>query len=656
VGTGTEDGRPASGAQALPGENPTEISKLSVPPVVAIIGVTAILYVGKDVLLPLAVALLLTFALAPIVSFLRRRSVPKTAAVILTVLIAFLAIAAFAFVVATQVSNLAQNIPTYQINIIEKVRSLKEMGAGGGLVDHLTSAMERVGRELQAGTQASAVTGEEELPPVPVEIIARESPLDILRNIVVPLIQPFAVAGLVVVVVIFMLLEREALRDRFIRLVGHGDLHRTTEALQDAGRRLSRYLLMQLVINTTYAIPIALGLWLLGIPNALLWGLLTLVLRFVPYIGPAIGMLLPMILTLAVTPGWAPLLWTAGLFIVMELLSNNVMEPWLYGSRTGLSPLAVIVAAIFWAWLWGPLGLVLSTPLTVCLVVLGRHVQQFEFLDVLLGNEPVLEPHARVYQRLLAGDPDEASDYAEEFLQDAYLVEFYDKVGVPALLLGEQDRQRGVMTADNRRRVAASALTLVSDLQEMAEDEEENGQEEDSEAEDGEATALDLPDGSGKSILCVGGRGELDDAAAAMAAQVLQVQGASVLRAAHTVVEAEQLRTLDLKPFDTVVLVYLNQASLAQMRHATRRLKRRKPGLRVGLFVPALPNGEETPPALLAESVSADFVAMSLIETVVKGFAEEAPVPLKTRHKPAPRRRAAPAKAPAKRAPKPQPA
>lgn len=653
MATSTED-KAGSRAETLPAGDPTEIAKLSVPPVLAIIGVTAILYVGKDVLLPLAVALLLTFALAPIVSFLRRRSVPKAAAVVLTVLIAFLAIAAFAFVVATQVSNLAQNIPTYQVNIIEKVRSLKEMGAGGGLIDHLTSAMERVGRELQAGTQPTATPGEE-LQPVPVEIIARESPLDILRNIVVPLIQPFAVAGLVVVVVIFMLLEREALRDRFIRLVGHGDLHRTTEALQDAGRRLSRYLLMQLVINTTYAIPIALGLWLLGIPNALLWGLLTLVLRFVPYIGPAIGMLLPMMLTLAVTPGWAPLLWTAGLFIVMELISNNIMEPWLYGSRTGLSPLAVIVAAIFWAWLWGPLGLVLSTPLTVCLVVLGRHVQQFEFLDVILGNEPVLDPHARVYQRLLAGDPDEASDYAEEFLQDAYLVEFYDKVGVPALLLGEQDRQRGVMTAENRRRVATSALTLVADLQDLAEDEEENGSEDESEAQEGEPATPELPDGTGRSILCVGGRGELDDAAAAMAAQVLQVQGASVLRAAHSVIEAEQLRTLDLKPFDTVVLVYLNQASLAQMRHATRRLKRRKAGLRVGLFVPALPR-DDAAAAVSAESFGADFIAATLVETAVKGFADDAPVALRTRPKAAPRRRAAPAKSPAKRTPKPQPA
>jgi predicted PurR-regulated permease PerM len=406
--------------EAVPAIESTELARISLPPLLTLAGVTAILYFGKDIFLPLAVAILLTFALAPIVSFLRRRGVPRIVAVIITVVMAFIAIASFAFLVATQVSTLAQNIPIYQSNIISKIDSLKEMGAGGGLIDRLSNTMDRVGKEIQEGTTA-AQTGDE-VKPLPVEIIERESPIDILFNIVVPLVQPFATAGLIVILVIFMLMERENLRDRFIRLAGSGDLNRTTEALQDAGKRVAQYLLMQLIINTTYAIPITLGLWVIGVPNAFLWGMLTLVLRFVPYIGPAIGMFLPMLVTFAALPGWTPVLMVAGLFILMELISNNMMEPWLYGSRTGLSSLAVIVSAIFWSWLWGPLGLVLSTPLTVCLVVLGRHVPQFEFLDVLLGNEPVLEPHARVYQRLLAGDPDEAADYAEQYLDDGYLV------------------------------------------------------------------------------------------------------------------------------------------------------------------------------------------------------------------------------------------
>jgi len=598
-------------------------ARMSLPPLVTIVGVTAILYLGRDVLLPFAIALLLTFALAPIVSFLRRRSVPKILAVIITVGISFACITAFAFLVASQVSNLAQNIPTYQTNIVEKVRSLRELGAGGGLIDHVTRVIERVGVELRLGTQPAGV-GENAPKPLPVEIVSQESPLDLLRNIVVPLISPFATAGLVLVVVIFMLLEREALRDRFIRLAGYGDLHTTTEALQDAGTRVGRYLLMQLVINTIYAVPIAAGLWMLGIPNALLWGLLTLVLRFVPYIGPAIGMLLPLLVTLAVTPGWAPLLWTAALFLAMELISNNVLEPWLYGSRTGLSPLAIIVAAIFWAWLWGPLGLVLSTPLTVCLVVLGRHVRQFEFLNVLLGNEPVLEPHARVYQRLLAGDPDEAADYAEEYLQDGYLADFYDKVGIPALILGEQDRQRGVMTEEKLSLFAAAALSLVDDLEEVADDEEDDSDEAEN---DERSIADDLPDGEGHSVLCMGGRGAIDDAAAVMLAQVMEVQGATVARALHSALGLTQLRRLELDAVDTVVLAYLNKASAAQARHAVRRLKRLKRKLRVGVFMPTVRPDVALPSA---EALNADFVVSAIADAVKSGFSDEKAVALRT--------------------------
>jgi predicted PurR-regulated permease PerM len=456
---------------AAPDLESTDLARISLPPLLTLTGVTAILYFGKDILMPMAVAILLTFALAPIVSFLRRRGVPRVIAVILTVALAFVAIASFAFLVATQVSTLAQNIPTYQSNIISKIDSLKDIGGGGGgLIDRLSNTIDRVGQELQDATTAAEAAGDS-VKPMPVEVIERQSPLDILVNIVMPLISPFATAGLIVVVVIFMLIEREDLRDRFIRLVGAGDLHRTTEALQDAGSRVGRYLLMQLVVNTTYAIPISLGLWLLGVPNALLWGLLTLVLRFVPYIGPAIGMILPMMVAFAVLPGWAPLLWTAALFLGVELFSNNVMEPWLYGSRTGVSPLAIIVAAIFWSWLWGPIGLVLSTPLTVCLAVLGRHVPQFEFFDVMFSNNPVLEPSARVYQRLLAGDPDEAVDHAEQFLDEGYLVSFYDTIAVPALLRGEEDRTRGVMNEETQARFASAAMTLVKELEDVAEEE-----------------------------------------------------------------------------------------------------------------------------------------------------------------------------------------
>ncbi|WP_245451981.1 AI-2E family transporter [Mesorhizobium waimense] len=612
---------------------------MSLPTVATVVAAIAALYFGREVFLPIAIALLLTFALAPVVSALKRIGIPRTPAVIVSVLSAFAALALLSFIVASQVSELAQNIPVYQTNILTKVRSLKETGVGGGIVSRLSRVVERIGQEIER--QEPQLPSAAEAPkrePLPVEIVARERPLEVLQNLVGPLISPLASAGLIIIVVIFMLLEREDLRDRFIRLVGYGDLHRTTQALQDAGTRVGQYLLMQLVVNIVYAVPIAIGLWILGIPNALLWGLLALALRFVPYIGPVIGALLPLFLALAVAPGWSLLLWTAGLFVVMEMLTGNVIEPWLYGSRTGLSPLAIIVAAIFWTWLWGPLGLVLSTPLTVCLVVLGRHVPQFEFLDVLFGNEPVLEPHARLYQRLLAGDPDEATDHAEEMLEEKYLVDFYDKVAIPALLLGEQDRVRGVMDEQQRQQVAASALTLVANLDDSAQ--EEAAEEDELTAADeaatnggkdaaGEAEA-ELPDGTGMSVLCAGGRGELDDAAAAMLAQVLEVQGATVSKASFADMEPAGIRRLELDAVDSVVVGFLNRDSVKHARFLVRRLKRARPALRVGIvFWSEAGNNDRQSAEALAGDLNADFVAYGMVDAGLGALTEALPVKLK---------------------------
>ncbi|RUX33269.1 AI-2E family transporter [Mesorhizobium sp. M2A.F.Ca.ET.042.01.1.1] len=635
--------------------------RTALPTVASVVVTVAALYFGREVFLPIAVALLLTFAIAPVVSSLKRAGVPRIAAVIASVAGAFAALSLFSFVVATQVSDLAQNIPLYQINILTKVRALKENGLGGGIISRLGGVIERVGQEIdRQEPQLPSAAQAPKREPIPVEVVSHEKPLEVLQNLIGPLISPLGSAGLVVIVVIFMLMEREDLRDRFIRLVGYGDLHRTTQALQDAGKRVGQYLLMQLVVNIIYAVPITIGLWVLGIPNALLWGLLALALRFVPYIGPIIGALLPLFLALAVAPGWSLLLWTAALFVVVELVTGNVIEPWLYGSHTGLSPLAIIVAAIFWTWLWGPIGLVLSTPLTVCLVVLGRHVPQFEFLDVLFGNEPVLEPHARLYQRLLAGDPDEATDHAEEMLEDKYLFEFYGQVAIPALLLGEQDRERGVMDDAQRRQLADSAMTLVANLddsaqQEAEEEESEQAAAADEKAADSEAgeknkaseknpaeakpaeveeEEVDLPDGSGIAVLCAGGRGELDDAAAAMLAQVLEVQGASVSKASFTELEPLAIRRLDLEAIDAVVIGFLNRQSTRHARFMVRRLKRNKAKLRVGIvFWSEVGNGDVEAAAELAATLNADFVAFGMIDAVTGALSRKAAVTLKAGHR-----------------------
>ncbi|PYE25273.1 putative PurR-regulated permease PerM [Rhizobium sp. PP-F2F-G20b] len=625
---------PLRKADLYPPVDPSSRNKLSGHVLLILIGATVVLKVGQEIFVPLALSLLLTFTLAPIVSFLRRRSVPKIAAVMIAVASAFCAIALFSVVVASQVSNLAQNIPAYQRNIVVKVQTLAQAGSGDGIMKHLSGIVERVGEEIQTRAVESQEDAAAAVPtsrePMPVEIVTRSNPIQTLGNFILPLISPFATAGLVIVLVIFMLLEREDLRDRFIRLVGLNDLHRTTEALQDAGKRVGKYLLMQLVVNALYAFPITLGLWILGIPNAILWGLLTLVLRFVPYIGPVIGMILPLFLALAIAPGWSLVFWVGALFLTTELISNNVVEPWLYGSHTGLSPLAIIISAIFWSWLWGPLGLMLSTPLTVCLVVLGRYVPQFSFLDVLLGNEPVLEPHEKLYQRLLAGDPDEATANAEDYLEDEYLLDYYEKVGMPALLLGEVDRQRGVMTEAQIERFSGSVRSLVDNLSEIADEEEsEEDVPSDPEANDGTDKAgddVDLPDGTGHSLLCIGGRGDIDDAAAAMLAQLLEIQGADATSIAHSTTDLRMLRDSDT--IDTVVFTFLNGNSKTHARNLVRRLKRMKPGLRVGLFVP-LANGQDHPRMTL-EDTNADFITLTLAETVRSALTETGPVPLMT--------------------------
>lgn len=617
------------------------LARETLPSIATAVVVVAALYFGRDVFMPLAIALLLTFALAPVVSFLRKFGVPRVVAVIASMLAACTVLVIFSAVLVMQVGLLAENISVYQANILAKVASLKEAGAGAGIIDRISNVIENVGRELERpepGVSGQAV----EPTPLPVEIVSSQRPIELLRSLITPLISPLATTGLIIVVVIFMLLEREDLRDRFIRLAGYSDLHRTTEALQDAGKRVGRYLLMQLVINIIYAVPITIGLWLLGIPNALLWGILALVLRFVPYIGPAIAMLLPIFLAVAVAPGWTLVLWTAGLFLAMELLSNNVMEPWLYGSRTGLSPLAIIVSAIFWAWLWGPVGLVLSTPLTVCLVVLGKHVPQFAFLEVLFGNEPVLEPHARLYQRLLAGDPEEATDHAEQFLEERYLADFYGSVAIPALLIGEQDRMRGVLGDGQRRQVAASARTLVANLEGIAQDEGDEDvtvlpeTKEEDEGGDGPSAdeGFELPDGNGRRVLCAGGRGELDDASAAMLAQVLEVQGAEVVSRSFADLGPAGIRSLDLNQ-DAVVIGFLNWNSRQHARFLVRRIKRANSHVRVGIifWAKADRSSADDTPEVLARDIGADFVVFDMRQAVVESLRVVAPLPV-TKSKP----------------------
>ena len=610
-----------------------EQSGIGMQSLAVLVVVVGALYFGRDVFVPLALAGLLSFALAPAIAALRRRKVPRTPAVIAVVTLAFLAIFAFGFIVAGQVSQLGASLPRYEYNIREKISSLRSSAPGGGMVERAAEMLRDLRNDIEEATEAPTI---EEKPatlepeasapdPIPVQITQPDpAPLQLLQTIVGPLIEPLATTGIVVVFVVFMLLQREDVRDRFIRLVGTNDLHRTTQALGDAGERVGRYLLMQLVVNATYGIPIGIGLWLIGVPNPLLWGMLSVILRFVPFIGPIIAAAFPLALSIAVDPGWTMLLWTAALFIVLELISGNIVEPWLYGASTGLSSMAIIAAAIFWTWLWGPVGLLLSTPLTVCLVVLGRHVPQFAFLNVLLGSEPVLTPAESLYQRLLADDADEATERAEEYLRTHSLLSYFEEVALPALSIFEYDRARGVLTDERRALVAAGALTVVDNL---SEHEDANGQEEvDEFGEDQAQRELALPgkiesgvDWQDRPVLCAGGRGNLDDVAAAILAQLLERRGIGTRVSSHQEISTGAYAGLDLDGVKLIYLAYMNPHSIAHARYAVRRLRRRT-DVPIGVGFWSLDPAASDSPDLISATRS-DLSATSLeeaIEEIVK--------------------------------------
>ena len=657
----------------LNGEAEVMTRGITLTTLMVIVAVAAILHLGQEVFLPLAMAVLLTFALSPVVSFLRNRGLPHIFSVLAAVFLAFTAIGVFMLITALQISVLVQDLPSFQANIVKKLNAFNAEGDETGLISRMGNMFAAINAEISNAVPGDDSTvqavAEATNRPMPVEVIERQSAVDLLKGLVVPLLRPVATAGLVIVVVIFMLLEREEIRDRFIRLVGARDLHRTTQMLEEAGRRVANYLLIQLLVNVIYAAPIWLGLWLIGVPNAPLWGLLTLVLRFVPYIGSFLAAAFPLFLAFAVSPDWSAVLWTAALFLMVELVTSNVIEPWLYGSRTGVSPLAIIVCAIFWTWIWGPLGLVLSTPLTVCLVVLGRHLPQFAVFDILLGDEPVLAPHSRLYQRLLAGDPIESTFRAEEAMEEMYLAEYYRDVGIPALLLGQNDFERGVLTTAQEDRLALAAKRLVADLAPVVTEELDDAAKgrrlakeagmEDAAVRTGPTDApaapqaaepkVAIPDtaaltGTGFKILSIGGRHKLDDVAAAMLAQTMAAEGAEATELSYMDMTATRFATVLATDADCVILNFLDAApSRASLLHV-RRIKRVAPHLRVGIVIWQMPKeliDQENPLQLHiakvsqdkiseAEEIGSDFVATNVADALEAAFQHLPPKPPST--------------------------
>jgi predicted PurR-regulated permease PerM len=592
--------------QPFRAHNTEELTTLLSAVATAILGFMIIttLYFGREILVPIALAILLSFVLAPLVGLLQRVRVPRGLAVVSVVIIAFALIFAMGSLLATQLTQLASDLPRYQSTMSEKIQSFRETTAGRGTLERASGMLKDLGKELDKPKDAASALGQSSvlspktpapLAPVPVEVRQPDpGALESLRSLISPLLHPLATTGIIIIFVIFILLQREDLRNRLIRLAGSQDLQRTTAALDDAAARLSRLFLIQLVVNGAFGMVIGVGLWLIGVPSAVLWGILAAVLRFVPYIGAFIAAAFPLALAVAVDPSWSMLLWTLALFLVVEPLVGHVIEPMVYGHSTGLSPVAVVASATFWTALWGPIGLVLATPLTVCLVVLGRHVERLEFLDVMFGDRPALSPPEIFYQRMLAGDPTEASEKAEEFLKERTLSSYYDEVALKGLQLAQADAERGALTLERLTKIRDAVGEFVSNLS----DGEDRPPEKISATTDAEALSAvesvgedapqeDLPvlnkdelrpEWRGEHpVLCVAGRSLIDEAAAIMLGQLSTAHGL-----AARVERAEALSTTNVFRLDTtgvaiVCLVYLDQSGPAHMRYSVRRLRRKLP-------------------------------------------------------------------------------
>ncbi len=492
-------------------------------------GIIAALYFTREILVPLAFSLTLTFLLTPAVALLERLRIGRIFSTILTVLVLMAASGWIAWVIANQLIDVANQLPSYRQNIHAKIQAMRNSGKGP--LSRAAQSVKEIGEELSrsdvpatpaASSQIPKHTNTPKVPgpPVPVQLVPNgTNSLTDLRYLAAPFLAPLGMTGIVIIFTIFMLIKREDLRNRLLRLVGLGQLNIMTQALDDAAQRISRYLLIQFCVNAGFGALFGTGLYFIGVPNPALWGVLASLLRIVPYVGTMAAAVPPIILSLAVFDGWLPPLLVFVLFAGLELMAGNFIEPWLYGTHTGISSLALLVTAIFWTVLWGPAGLILSTPLTVCVVVLGRYFPQFSFLHILLGDDVVLETEAQLYQRLLARDPSEARAIVDAFLKDGSLIELYDSVLVLALSLAEQDRHNGMIDATREEFLFLSINEMIAEFAELPPSPVR------SEEQSGDAESAPAPATSNGRIILVPAHDQADEITVAMLAQILEQEG-----------------------------------------------------------------------------------------------------------------------------------
>ena len=526
--------------------------------------VVAAVYFAKGVLVPIALAVLLSFLLSPVCDWFERRGLSRVPAVLCTAFLAFSLLGLVVWTAVHQMSELAPKLPEYQDNIREKFQAANRQF--GSVLNRITITAQDISQSLPLAEEQQLSLGTQQRPFSVRVLSAPTSPLEVLSVTFGRLVEVLGLVGIVVVLVIFFLIRREDMRDRFIRLLGRSRLPVTTQVLEDAAARVSRYLLMLFVINASFGIAVTVGLFFIGVPAAILWGIMATTLRFIPYIGPWIAAAMPISLSMAISAGWFPPAMTIALFGVLELFSNNVMEPWLYGRNTGMSAVAVLIAAVFWTWLWGLPGLLLATPMTVCLLVIGKHISQFSFLDTLLGNDPVFDANRRIYHRLLADDQEAAAQLVQQELKTASLPEVFDNMLLPALALARTSRQRDEIEESRYHSILESLEELVYEMSDLT-------------LPTGASTDIESPPHD--RILCLPARDESDAVAGMMLEQLLTTTGCSV-QLATSRPNFDELASVVEKSKATLIFVSaMPPSAVTHARHLCRGLRAQFPNIPV---------------------------------------------------------------------------
>jgi len=528
--------------------------------------IIASLYWAQAVLIPIAISILLTFLLTPVADSLERLGLGRVFSVILIVILAFSFLAAVGWIVTLQLTSVANELPTYRQNMKRKIADIRGAGKGGAL-EKVQKTAEEVKKELEKKDEAAKVQ------PKPREVVVQGEqsstfwplPVDIA-----PVFERLASGGLAIVLVIFMLVQREDLRNRLIRLIGYGHLTLTTKALEEAGQRISRYLLMQSIINTSFGIAVGIALYFIGLPYALLWGFLAAMLRFIPYVGPWAATIMPGALSLIVFEGW---MWPAlvvAVFLVLELVNNMILEPLLYGESAGVSEVGLLIAVAFWTWLWGPVGLILATPLTVCVVVLSKYVPRLDFINVLMSDESVMKSHISYYQRLLAGDQDEAAEIVEEHLENHPFEETCDEVMVPTLNYAKRDRALGRLAENDEQFIFQATREILEAL---------NGLH--SEPSNPAAIIKRAPTAPKVRILGCPARDDADELALLMFWHLLDPARYDLVRLPVETLASEFIDQIAEKGPSLVCISSLPPGGLAQTRYLCKRLRNRFPDLKI---------------------------------------------------------------------------